>query len=163
MNVYHLVSGKPPQRLASPQALPDDGFLWIDIPREQAADWPALIEPLLGVEVERNHVSDSLNAAHRSFFDGTPSYDMLVFAGLGPCETPLPLEIRNVALFIFDRMLLTVRAQDSLSVLQVQQRIDEAQLKSPKDPAMLAHLLLTTMIDRFLAVREPLMEHFDDL
>lgn len=163
MNVFHFVSGKPPRRLDSPQPLPGDGFVWIDIARDQARDWPALIEPLLGVEIERNHVSDSLNASHRSFFDGTPSYDMLVFAGLGPCETPLPLEIRNLALFMFDRALLTVRAQDSISVLNLQQRIDSAQIKSPKDPPMLAHLLLTTLIDRFLAVREPLMEHFDTL
>lgn len=163
MDIFHCVNGHVPRPLDGVARLPQDGFIWIDCVRDEHSDWPDVVEPLLGTEIERNHVSDSLNAQHRSFFDGTPAYDMLIFAGLGPDDQALPIETRTTAFFLFDRALLTVRAHDSVSVRTVRQRIFGGRIKSPKDPLSLAYVVLDTMVDRFLRIREPLSDRLGQL
>ena len=102
MDFYHLDNGHPPHRLDAQTAeLPTDGFVWIDCVRTEAQGWERTIERLLKLTIDSQHVDDSHNPQHPSFFDGTCDYDMVIFQGLGPGETPLPIETRSTAMFIF--------------------------------------------------------------
>jgi magnesium transporter len=163
MEILHFVPGEAPRRLDGLTVLPAEGVLWVDFVREEAQGWECWAEPLLGVPIEPQHVSDSLNASHPSFFDGTADYDMLIFEGLGPKDDPIPLDTRSAAFFMFERVLLTVRAPDNLSFGNVKQRCIENRLRIPASPLVLAHLVLDTMIDRFLRIREPLDRRFTAL
>ncbi|TXH05713.1 MAG: hypothetical protein E6R07_02570 [Nevskiaceae bacterium] len=163
MQILHFLANQPPKELGSVDRIPAEGLVWVDFVREQGENWDCWAEPLLGVEIEPQHVSDSLNPQHPSFFDGTPDYDMLIFEGLGPRDDPFPLETRNVAFFLFDRVLLTVRAHDGTSIQLVRQRLLDGRVKPPGSVLKLAHLILDTMVDRFLKIREPLDKHFTAL
>lgn len=163
MNLHHFVNGQKPRALDPQAPPPDEGFVWVDFIREQSRDWPCWVEPLVGAAVEQQHLDDSLNPTHPSFFDGTAEYDMLVFEGLAPQDEIFPIEARVAALFIFDRMMVTVRAADNVSVEQVRERLLDGRLKAPPSPLRLAHLLVDTMVDRFLAIREPMDQHLTEL
>ena len=139
MDFYHLDNGHPPHRLDAQMAeLPTDGFVWIDCVRTEAQGWERTIERLLKLTIDSQHVDDSHNPQHPSFFDGTCDYDMVIFQGLGPGETPLPIETRSTAMFIFPRVLVTVRATDSLSVLRVREKLFDGRLKAPGSALKLA-------------------------
>jgi magnesium transporter len=56
---------------------------------------------------------------------------------------------------------VTIRPEDSVSVAQVKPRLLNKSVRIPRRPAGLMHLLMTIMVDRYLALREPLMERFD--
>ncbi|HUS25395.1 MAG TPA: magnesium transporter CorA family protein [Candidatus Binatia bacterium] len=154
MEILHVIAGQPPKRVASLGPLPEKGFYWVDFVRDQATEWAVTMEPVLGCEINPEHVQDSLNPTHGSFFDGMQGYDMLIFEGLGPRDEPLPVETRTAAFFLFDRALVTVRAADNVSILRVKQRLQDSR-RTPGSPRTLALLILDTMLDRFLKVREP--------
>lgn len=164
MDFYHLDNGHPPHRLDAQTAeLPTDGFVWIDCVRTEAQGWERTIERLLKLTIDSQHVDDSHNPQHPSFFDGTCDYDMVIFQGLGPGETPLPIETRSTAMFIFPRVLVTVRAADSQSLLRVRERLFDGRQKSPGSPLRLAHLILDAIVDRFLHIREPMAQRLTQL
>lgn len=163
MEIYHLVNGRRPLTLDPQAPLPQDGIVWADFIREQAHEWPAWVESRVGASVHAQHVEDSFNARHPSFFDGTADYDMLVFEGLGPRDEPLPIETRAAAFFMFDRMLVTVRAADNPSVDKVRERLLDGRLKSPGSPLRLAYLMVDAMVDRYLLIREPMNRHLTEL
>ncbi len=163
MELFYIASDQPVRVLDPTQALPEDGLIWADFPRTEAPGWECWAEPLVGAAIDPEHVADSLNPTHPSFFDGTPDYDMLVFEGLGPSDDPFPLETRTITFFMFDRMLITVRAEDSVSTQKIRQRLLDGRLRMPESPLLLAHLILDNMIDRFLKIREPMDRRYTEM
>lgn len=163
MNAYHLLNGKPPRPLEKGESLPAKGLIWADFTHAQAAGWECWAEPLLGVPIDPEHVSDSHNVDHPSYFDGTADYDMLVFQGLGPRDDPFPLEARTAVFFIFERTLITVRATDNISIDATRQKLLDGRIRTPATPLMLAHAILDTMVDRYLRVRSLMDERFTRL
>ncbi|NKF21254.1 magnesium transporter CorA family protein [Solimonas marina] len=163
MELYHFEDGKPPHRIDPNQPLPANGFFWADFFRDEAADWPCWAEPKVRAAIDPQHIEDSLNSRHPSFFDGTADYDMLIFQGLGPGEAPFPIEPRTTAMFIFKRVLVTICNHDSVSVQRVRARLFDTHVRPPGSPLLLAHLLLDTMVDRFLAIREPMAEQLTEM
>ena len=163
MEILHFADGKVPVRLADTGQIPEDGLVWVDFMRDDAQSWECWAEPLVGVPIEAEHVEDSHNPTHPSFFDGTPDYDMLIFQSLGPRDDPFPLETRTAAFFLFDRVLITVRASDGVSINVARKKMLEGRIKPPDSVLKITHAILDTMVDRFLTVREPLDKHFTQL
>lgn len=162
MEILHFKTGELPVRLAQLEKMPDEGVVWIDLLRDEAECWTAIVEPLLQVEIEPQHERDALNPEHPSSFDGTSDYDVLIFEGLGPKDDPFPLETRTAAFFMFDRVLVTVHAEDSIGFHMAKQRLGNGR-KCPATVLCLAHLVLDTMVDRYLKVREPLDQQMTKL
>lgn len=154
MHIFHFQSAQPPISLESIEQLPDEGFVWVDYLRSEAKGWEQLPTRLLGVRIDSEHIEDSHNSEHVSNFDGTSDYDLLIFEGLGPSQKPVPVETRSAAFFIFDRVLVTVRAADAPSFDVVIKRCMAQSGKQPRGPVGLVHRILDAMVDRFLAVRE---------
>src|SRR5947208_13175238 len=98
--ILHLVRGRAPVRLDHVEEIPAEGFLWLDFVRPEAEGWKTWPQRLLGVEPDRRHVADSLENNHKSFFDVTPQYDLLIFAGLGPRDDAFPIETRSASFFV---------------------------------------------------------------
>jgi magnesium/cobalt transport protein CorA len=163
MDIFHMMAGQPPKRVEQLTALPTKGYYWIDLIRDEAADWACTAEPLVGQEINPEHVQDSLNATHASFFDGMPGYDMLIFEGLGPCEDASVIDTRSAAFFMFDRLLVTVRATDNVSFPIVRKRLEGTRQRSPGSPRTLALLILDVMVDRYLRIREPFSKRLTKL
>jgi magnesium/cobalt transport protein CorA len=154
MEIYHCLGGQPPILHNTLDHMPDEGYIWLDLLRSDAYGWESWPKRLLGIEVDHQHVVDSLTPAHSSYFDGTEDYDMLIFEGLGPKDDPFPLETRTAAFFVFERLLITIRAEDNLSFQMVKQKLKGMKAKAPPNALCMAHQFLDTMIDRFLRVRE---------
>lgn len=166
MRIAHFVPDQPPRFLDSVQRVPDEGYIWIDFLREEAEEWPRLPEKMLeNLTVDVRHVEDSLNPTHVSFFDGTDDYDALVFEEPAPTEGSAHsiLEMRSSAVFIFPQLLITVRAADAPSFDAVLARSRVQVARAPRSTAELAYRFLDVMVDRLLAIREPLMQKVESL
>ena len=161
--ILHLVRGQPPRRLAMLEKLPEEGFVWLDFPRDRAQGWEAWPRRLLNVETDRRHVAGSLEAAHKSFFDGTPDYDLLIFEGLGSRDEAFPFETHSASFFLFDRLLVSVRPADSVSFGRLKQRFTDGRVKSPGNARVLAQMVLDIMVDRYLSIRDVLTRRINDL
>lgn len=144
-----------------PARLPGEGFLWLDVVRDGEHDWPRMVEQLTGVSIHERHIKDSHNLGHPSFYDGTQDYEMLIFRGLSPAGQQSDFKTRPAVFFIFDHLLVTIRPEDSVSVAKVKPRLLNMSVRIPRRPAGLMHLLMTIMVDRYLALREPMMQRFD--
>lgn len=156
MEIYHFVNGQPPILYNALERMPDEGLVWIDFLRSECSGWEALPRRLLGIEIDFQHVLDVQNANHPSSFDGTDAYDLLILEGLGPADKPLPMEIRVSGFFMFDRLLITVRAAGNVSIDTAKRRFLQGRTKPPSTILLLAHVILDMMVDRFLEIREPL-------
>jgi Mg2+ and Co2+ transporter CorA len=86
---------------------------------------------------------------------------MLVFRGLSPAGQTSDFRTRPAVFVLMKHVLVTLRPADSVSVAQIKPRLLDRSVRIPRRPAGLMHLLMTTMVDRFLALREPLLERFD--
>lgn len=163
MDAYLLKKGSRPQRLQGLDAVPEAGFVWLDFERSEDKPWADWIERLTGVRLFEQHVQDSLNPTHTSYFDGAGDYDQLIFQGLAPDDGEALIDTRTAAFYLFDRVLVTVHAQDNVSFDIVKHRLEEQRQKSPAQPAALMHVLLDTMVNRYLAVRSALSERLEQL
>lgn len=163
MDILLLASpvGTPPRKLDRIDSCPSEGFVWLDFTRGQATNWHETVERLGCGPLHEGHVRDSLNPAHPSFFDSTSNYDMVIFRGLAPDIEDDQFNTHAVALFLFDRVLVTVQPGDSRSIKAVKERLLDQNGRAPADPAALLHLLLNAMVDRFLALREPLTQQME--
>lgn len=165
MDILHIGNGSPPQRLDACTVAPTQGFLWLDFAREQDIEWYLTVEQLTGVRIHERHINDSFNPAHPSFFDSTSEYDMVIFRGLAPETEEGEFATRPVVFFLLDNMLVTVQQGDSRSIKAVKERLLHHAGRVPIDPPGLMHQVLNAMVDRFLALREPLalqMEEWAD-
>src|SRR5690606_27593441 len=111
------------------------------------------------------HLLDAENPNHPSYFDATADYEMIVFRSLAtPPEQAagghVPrLKTRPATFFLFDRMLVTVRAADSRSFAATRERLLGQRASASRPPASPEELMLrilNTMVDRYLELRQPL-------
>lgn len=142
---------------------PEQGFVWFDLVRGEDTDWPEHVQRYTGVTVHERHVRDAENPHHPSYYDATSDYDMVVFRGLAPgIEDRQELASRPTVFFVFDRLLVTLRSPESRSVPDTRKRLQNAEIRIPRRPPGLMHLVLNALVDRFLELREPLSGQLDD-
>ncbi|MDP3294970.1 MAG: magnesium transporter CorA family protein [Nevskia sp.] len=167
MQIYQLNrQGEVPKRIDHVDQLPAEGFIWLDFTRSDAADWPMWAQKLSGGKVHDAHVTDSFNADHPSYFDGTEDYDMLIFRGLTPeaCESTSNLIVtKSAAFFMFDRLLITVHAAQNVSFQCVKEKFCETKLRFPSTPIGLVHSILDIMVDRYLMIVDELEDRLEKL
>lgn len=60
-----------PAQLRGPALLPSEGFLWLDFTHDEGPGWAEVAREVTGTAVDDNHVRDSLNLVHPSFYDAT--------------------------------------------------------------------------------------------
>lgn len=165
MQIYQFSrKGEMPVRLDSVSKLPREGFVWLDFTRDEAEHWAAHIEPLAESTIHENHVSDSMNSQHPSFFDVTENYDMLIFQALIPkeCNAEESLIVtRSASFFIFDRLLVSVHADENVSFDIVKRKFCETKLRFPSTPVGLVYSILDTMVDRYLSVTDELEKRLE--
>jgi len=147
-----------------PASLPEDGFLWIDVHAGSGRRWAAEVKRLTGIEVFEEHLLDTENPAHPSFYDSTADYEMIVMRALGPKPPPtVPPRIRietwAAVFIILPRCLVTIHPADNQLAPQVRERILAAaryNQRLPARPEELMLRLLSGLVDRYLALRQPL-------
>ncbi len=151
-------------RLDSVEKLPEEGFVWLDFTRQNARDWPSWAERLTGVKVNEEHVMDGFNGDHPSSFDTTEDYDVLIFQGLTPedCESTQDLIVtKSAAFFIFDHLLISIRASENVSFEVVKKKFCETRLRFPSTPFGLVHVVLDAMIQRYVTITDELEDRLD--
>ena len=155
MNWIEVQSGRAQSLDTAPAALPEDGYVWLDLLHEDTVADPemlaAAVERLTGIRLFDLHLQDAANPQHPSFFDSTNDYQMLVFRKLSIGDLP-PLEERRataadqrrllqeivtrpITFFLLDRLLVTVRHGPSKSVDAVRQRMLDAR-RYANDPSI---------------------------
>jgi magnesium transporter len=148
----------------APEALPDEGFLWMDVHSGTGRKWAAEVRRLTGIEIFEEHLLDTENVSHPSFYDSTADYQMIVMRALGPKPPPtIPPRIRirtwPAVFFVLPHCLVTLRPPDNPLVPQVRERILAANRynqRLPTQPEELMLRLLSGLVDRYLALRQPL-------
>jgi magnesium/cobalt transport protein CorA len=156
MEILYFLNRAKPTVLERLEALPAEGFVWLDLVRGEDPDWPALVQRLTGASIHERHVRDADNLQHPSYYDATSEYEMLVFRGLAASDDDQPLVSRPTVIFLFDRLLVTIRAAESRSIPLTKDRLQNAQGRVPLRHVGLMHLILNALVDRFLELREPL-------
>lgn len=170
MQIYKFTRlGERPERLTEITELPSEGFVWLDFTRSQARDWPSWAQRLAGVTVNEAHIIASFNGNHPSVFGHGNDYEMVIFQGLTPedCESTDNLIVtKSAAFFIFDNLLITLRAAENVSFDVVKRNFCEVKLRFPSTPFGLIYVVLDTMVDRYFAITDELedrLEHISDL
>jgi len=161
MDILYIDKSEVTQLDSLPDRIPEEGFLWLDIVRGEDTDWPHKVGKLADVTFHERHLKDTENVTHPSHYDGTQEYEMVIFRGLSPAGQTREFNTRPAVFIVMHKLLVTIRPADSVSVAHVNPRLLDKTVRIPRRPAGLMHLLMTTMVDRFLAVREPLLERFD--
>jgi Mg2+ and Co2+ transporter CorA len=147
-----------------PQALPANGFLWVDVHANTGRRWAHEVGRLTGVEIFEEHLLDTENPAHPSSYDSTADYEIIVMRALGPKPAPtVPPRIRiqtwPAVFLVLPRCLVTIHPAGNQLDSQVRERILAASRynqRLPAQPEELMLRLLSGLVDRYLALRTPL-------
>ncbi len=156
MEALHFIEGRAPIPLDLALPMPQDGFIWLDIVRGEDHAWRETVERLAGIELYEQHRQDLDNVNHPSHYDGTSDYEVLLFRSLAPEQADEVIPTRGLGLLLTGRLLVTVHEPGSVSIATVRDRLLSGVGRVPLRPVGLMHLLLNTVVDRFLAKREPL-------
>lgn len=162
MEILYFQHKEKPIDLESVEVLPAEGFVWLDVVRGDEADWVGLVKGLTGITVHERHVMDTRSIEHPSYFDSTSEYEMMVFRGLAADGGAEVFASRPTALLLFERLLVTIREQDSRSIPLTKEQLRKRNTRIPARPAGLMHLILSAIVDRFLELREPLSLQLED-
>jgi len=163
MDLFHLLRGQPRRRLEALERMPDEGYVWLDFVRDRDQGWEDWPRRLLGLEPDPRHVVDSCDAAHKAFHDATPQYDLLVLEECAPSEDGAPLQTQSVAIFMFERLLITVRAADSAGFAELGRKFDAGMTRSPAGVRVLAEIILDHLVEHFVAMSENFNHGLDEL
>ena len=161
MDRWKIEPGRHTTAMEADEALPGEGFAWLDLGHDEVDVLQAEVLRLTGVRIFDVHIADARNTAHPSFFDSTDTYEIVVFRGLSPASSAEQIVTRPTTFFNFDRLLVTVRAADSRSVAQVKSRFVNLPGKVPQNPDDLMQRLLSAMVDHYLELRHPLAQRLD--
>lgn len=161
MDILLIENEQVSQLSEMPSGIPEAGFLWLDIVRDEDNDWPQQVKAFTGITIHDRHIQDSLNISHPSYYDGMDQYEMIILRGLSPAGQTHDFSTRPAVFFLLPQVLVTIRPADSVSVSKVKPRLFDKAVRIPKRPAGLMHLLMTIMVDRFLALRKPITNRFE--
>jgi len=145
-----------------PEKLPEKGFLWMDIIRGEDNNWAEHFKMLTGKSIYEQHLEDSENMSHPSFYDDIQDYEMIIFQGLSPQAQTDDFKTRPAVFFLMPHLLINIRSADSVSVTQIKPRLLNKSIRVPNHPVALVQLLMRIMVDRFLGLRTPLLSRFDE-
>jgi magnesium transporter len=151
-----------------PRTPPARGMVWIDCRYDARREWVAPVEALTGVRIFENHLLDAENPSHPSYFESTQHYEMIVFRGLAPqreaqrSDAPILIRTEPTVLFLMPRVLVTLSVDDRLvSTLQARLLDAGTNHRLPARPDELMLRLLNGMVDRYLALRQPLTDQLE--
>jgi len=187
MQLLLISKDKPIERTDPVDALPEEGFVWIDASRNEPGEpWRDIAEKLTGVRIFDAHMTDAANEAHPSYFDNTCDYEVVIFRGLaaaadnssekksvrlgegktftygGPINTqPFRIKTAPIVFISFPRLLITIRPEEAPSIGQVRTRLLSNAVRVPASPEDLIHRILNAMVDRYLELRQPLSDRLD--
>ncbi len=163
-----LLSGGVARVVEPPFVAPAEGaLLWIDCDRDDTRTWLEPVAEITGARVFENHLSDLENLTHRSFFDSTQDYEMIVFRGLAvrsasdKASTVIRLRTRPSVFFMFPRCLVSIRSVDSQVVPAIHERLTTPGQRLPSRPEELMLRIVSAMVDRYLDLRDPLSEQLE--
>ncbi len=132
-----------------PEAAPTDGFVWVYLDRSEFVQQQALLQGAMqrlgGSALLDVHLSDLINDAHPSHYDGTSVYDLVIFRRLATLsevqreatgdrrhdasprapatEAFGRIESRAVGFAIFDRLLISVHPAGCYTATHLIQRL----------------------------------------
>jgi magnesium transporter len=151
----------------APQALPTDGFLWLDSTHDDHQHWIPIVEALTGNHIDEFHKLDLDNLLHPNYFDSGPHYAFLVARGLMPKSLfddndQLHIATRPAYFLVFDQLLVTRRNNGSRSFEQMFKALENGHIKQiPPSPNHLMLKINSWMIDKFLDARQPIADKVD--
>ena len=186
MQLLLITKDHPALRVDEIDALPPDGWLWIDASGSEPGEvWRDLTEKLTGVRIFDAHMTDAANEFHPSYFDNTRDYEMVIFRGLsaqtgpsdddktvkaadgkefryGPVNTqPYRVKSTPITFIVFGRVLITVRPEEAPAIGTVRTRLLSNAARMPASPIELVYRVLNAMVDRYLELRQPLSDKLD--
>ena len=164
LEFIHIERGGSVALPEAPGVLLPNGFLWIDVHANTGRQWAQEVARLTGVEIFEEHLLDTENPAHPSFYDSTADYEIIVMRALGPKPPPtVPPRIRiqtwPAVFVVLPRCLVTIHPPDNQLDPQVRERVLAASRynqRLPAQPEELMLRLLSGLVDRYLALRQPL-------
>ncbi|MCB1801929.1 MAG: magnesium transporter CorA family protein [Gammaproteobacteria bacterium] len=153
-----------PSRKARPydQRESGDEIAWIDIVRG-ARECSEALDQQLGARLHDRHLADIRNTTHPPFFDSTDEYDLLIVRAADPGAEPEDTGTRSIALLVTANVIITIHDRDDATFDPLYERLSTNARRSPLSTPVLLHLLLNEIIDRLLAMGEPVAQRLDIL
>lgn len=163
----------------TPDALPSDGFLWLDASLDEDLAWMPKVETLLDFKLDELHHEDLRNTFHPSHFDIGDGYNILIIRTLSnkplfDDTNRLSIKTRPVFFIITPKLLVTVRPKDSPAFTLASQFLDKVPTRTveeiesflkfkraPAEPNELMIQLVSNMADRFLETRMEISEQLE--
>lgn len=183
MRIFHLSEQVYRELTDLPETLPDDGFLWIGLPRRefelQLGTLQQRLQRWTGTALLDLHVSDLMNLQLPSHFDYTSGYDLMVFRRLAATPGAMPvddtqprhpkaveqalrtIDTSPVGFAVFDRVLITVHPGECTLRDWFAEKLGQQQegrdlrgtSRLPASPAELMLRMCNHMVDSYLDLR----------
>jgi len=158
MEIIVFEPAKQPVLVKQLDALPENGFIWININRETHQNWVEQCQAIVGCNfnIHEYHIKDSLNATHPPHFSGMKHYDMLVLHSFIQEKPSFQAETCPILFFLSAKCLVSVYSPKSNLTQKVKKKLFERQSHhQPDEPVELLYFLVNMLTDDFLLLREP--------
>lgn len=152
MEFFHVHDTLQPCVLSEAKALPQEGYYWLVLERQEPFDLPAWLKTF-GKELNPRHIEDYLQVNHPSFYDGMKDYDILVYRTVAERREGGRRQFDSVTYLIFEKILITIYDENHLDFLTVKALFSEPGRALPHDAGMLAEFFINYYVDRALELK----------
>lgn len=182
---FHFIGTEIKALDQAPEAMPEQGFLWVDSLLDEENNWLKDVQRLANIVVDELHIEDLRNHSHPSHFDNGQRYSILIIRSLSGLdlideEHRLQIKTRPAFFLVADRILVTMRSPDSRTFESARNFIHSciqnggevkikrnavAQLfklkRAPASPEELQIQIVGGLIDRYLEIRHEISTQLD--
>ena len=155
-----------PIELKAYEDLPEEKSACLFIARDEFLNKLSEIEQLFNVTINSQHIKDTTNFEHPSFFDSTADYEMIILRTLYDIQTSdteypvLKYTANSFTFFCFSHLLIIIHDNQQTLLNKFNHAIFDNNKIIIKTPIELLYFSLNFLIDQLLLLRTPANKQF---
>ncbi|MDO8954291.1 MAG: CorA family divalent cation transporter [Gammaproteobacteria bacterium] len=124
------------------KALPEQGYLWLILSRDEKFDLASWVLNLSGKPIHPRHLDDIMQKSHPSYYDYMTNYDILVFRTITTIEISPRRSSESSAFLLYNKLLVTIYDGSEKELNKLLDFVNDANKLLPQTPALLMETCL---------------------
>jgi Mg2+ and Co2+ transporter CorA len=154
--LLHIDKAPKALEIANVKSLPEQGYLWLIINREEPFDLANWTLGLIGKPIHPRHLEDITQKNHPSYYDYMSHYDILIFRTATKLEIGARRGLASTTFLLFDKLLISIYEGTEKDFDTVYNYVTDANRSLPPTSALALETCLDYTVNHLAEFKSPL-------
>lgn len=156
LRLLHITDKQEVCDVNSTKTLPDQGYLWLILSREDKFDLAAWIQSMVGKPLHPRHLDDLAQKNHPSYYDFMSDYDVFIFRTALRLEAGVRKGLGSTSFLLFEKLLVTVYDNTDEEFNLTFNAVTDPNRSLPQTPALMLESCLDYTVNKLTEFRTTL-------